>query len=485
MLSTSRVRDDLHHDLARLLLKHGVPGASIAVGIGDETFEAAAGVVNLRTRVAATPDAVFQIQSITKVWTATLVMQLVDEGLIDLDDPVRTHLPAFRTADAESSAAVTIRHLLTHTGGFEGDIWKATTTGDDALQRLVEDLVSQAPQHEPPGFRYSYSSAGMAVLGRIVEVKRGLSFASALRRHLADPLGIEEIAFNADEALGFNTAIGHAVYEDGEARPLPVWASMPDSNPAAGNQLSMSARALLAFGRMHLRDGLALDGTRILSAASAQVMRTAGASIPGSPFLPKRLGLVWESYHGGTIVGHAGGAIGWNAILLLVPEQRFAVTVLTNGGDFKGLQRDLVDPWLNDAVGAGLAPQHSAPARSQVDTDRYVGVYGSRNQRIEVSATDVGGLEWSVLSIGDAAAMVERAGLPLGPWTSELRRVSGDAFALVSPGGTVGGHVEFLDGPADIDGGTGPGADSSAIAAVEGRARFIHAGGRSLPRLTE
>jgi CubicO group peptidase (beta-lactamase class C family) len=467
MLSIGRVRDDLQGGLARLLLKHEVPGASVAVAVGDETAHAAAGVVNRRTGVAAKTDAVFQIQSITKVWTATLVMQLVDDGLVDLDDPVRSHLPRFRTADAEASARITVRQLLTHTGGFEGDLWMATTDGDDALRRLVEDFVPLTPQHEPPGSRYSYCSAGMAVLGRLVEVKRDLPFAAALRRHLADPLAVEEIACNADEALGFTTAIGHAAYGDRGVRPLPMWASLPASNPAAGNQLSMSARALLAFGRMHLADGAGSDGTRILSEASAKAMRVGQVPILASPALPKAVGLGWEVYHGGTVIGHGGGALGFNATLLLVPEHRLAVTVLTNGGDFNGLRRDLVDPWIHGAANVHLAPKGSAlePVRPVEGPERYVGVYGTRNQSIAIAAADDGALEQSVSLTGEFAATFERAGLEAGPWTARLHQVSGDLFATADANGAASGYVQFLDTD------------------YAGRAGFLHTGGRSMPRI--
>lgn len=468
MLTIDRVREDLHGGLARLLLRHGIPGASIAVSVGDEAAEAAAGVVNSRTGVAADAQAVFQIQSITKVWTSTLVMQLADEGRIDLDDPIATHLPGFRTADPRASARVTVRHLLTHTGGFEGDVWTATTAGDDALQRLVEDVIPAVPQHEPPGSRYSYCSAGMAVLGRLVEVLRGRPFATVLREHLADPLGIKEIACNADEALGFNTAIGHASYGDQGTRPLPMWAALPESNPAAGNQLSMSARALLAFGRMHLDDGLAPNGERLLSADSAKAMRVGGVAIPGSPAEPKEVGLGWEVRHGGAVICHAGGAPGFSSILLLLPGSRTAIAVLTNGGDFNGLMRDLIDPWIAEAADVTLMPDRRLPETAPQITgpDRFVGVYGVRNMRVAIQSTG-DGLELELNSTGEAAAIIERAGLPLAPFTAGLRQVSGDLFIDLAPDGGAGSYLQFFD--ADRD----------------GRAAFIHVSGRALPRIED
>ena len=101
---------DQKHWAERLSLladKHGVPGASLAILADGDVADAAYGVLNVRTGVEATPDSVFQIGSITKVWTATLVMQLVDEGRIDLDEPVVTYLPEFQVADAEVTRTVT------------------------------------------------------------------------------------------------------------------------------------------------------------------------------------------------------------------------------------------------------------------------------------------------------------------------------------------------------------------------------------------
>ncbi len=278
--ASDQVRLRLQADLGRVAAEHEVPGVSVAVLVEDEVIEAASGVINLRTGEAVTPDTLFMIQSITKTITATLVLQLVDDGLLQLDDPVRDHLPGFRTADPAASDKITVRHLLTHTGGFEGDLWAATTPGDDALQHFVADLVAQAAQHSAPGQQFSYCNAGYGTLGRLVEVQRAMPYEQALRRHLARPLGMEEIAFSADQALAFRTAIGHTRPEAGAPqRPLLNWAELPPSNPAAGNQLAMSARALLAFARMHLAGGRADDGgTVAVRRFGARDAGTAGAA---------------------------------------------------------------------------------------------------------------------------------------------------------------------------------------------------------------
>ena len=128
-----------------------MPGAAVAVGVGDELVEAATGVVNRDTGVETTTDSVFQIGSVTKVWTAALVMQLVDEGLVDLDAPVRRYLPEFGVVDAAASASVTVRQLLSHTGGFDGDLFEDTGRGDDAVDRLLAFMRTNARQVHPTG----------------------------------------------------------------------------------------------------------------------------------------------------------------------------------------------------------------------------------------------------------------------------------------------------------------------------------------------
>ena len=367
-------RDDIRRHLDRLpalTTTHGVPGVSVAVLADGEIQTGVAGVLNARTSVEVTPDSLFMIQSITKVWTATLVMQLVDDGLVDLDRPVRDYIPGFRTADEGASARITARHLLTHTGGFEGDLWAATTDNSDALEVFVGELVRHAPQVLPPGTRYSYCSAGYGVLGRLVEIQRRMPYPEAVRRHLTTPLGITDIAFSANEALGFRSAIGHT----GSGRmqePLRVWAVMPASNPAAGNQLAMSATALIRFAEMHLSAGI-IDGARVLSADAVRAMQQLQFEQPG--IAPTRQGLGWMLSSEPEIVGHGGDTIGVFANLKLVPERGIAVAVLTNSDHGSALTADLVGPLLRDL--AGLEPQPPAtvpaPGAEIPNPDRYVG----------------------------------------------------------------------------------------------------------------
>lgn len=189
--------------------RHGIPGAAVAVGLGDDLAEAATGVVNRDTGVETTPETLFQIGSVTKVWTAALVMQLVEDGLVDLDRPVCRYLPGFAVADPEATRSITVRHLLLHVGGFEGDLFVDTGRGDDALDRYLAYLGGHAKQVSAPGERFSYSNAGYAVLGALVAHLRGATWEAVFRERLLEPLGARHTALRAEEAILFRAAAGH------------------------------------------------------------------------------------------------------------------------------------------------------------------------------------------------------------------------------------------------------------------------------------
>jgi CubicO group peptidase (beta-lactamase class C family) len=147
---------------------HAVPGASLAVLADGRVQAVATGVLNTGTGVEATTDSLFQIGSITKVYTATAVMQLVEQGLTTLDTPVVEIVPEFRVADAEVTARVNLRHLLAHTSGINGDPTIDAGRGDDCLARFVEGCAGVTQCH-PLGDRFSYCNAGYSILGRVIE----------------------------------------------------------------------------------------------------------------------------------------------------------------------------------------------------------------------------------------------------------------------------------------------------------------------------
>lgn len=372
-------RSWIESELPALMARRRVPAAAVGVLQDGQVIDHAYGILNLATGVEATTDSLFQVGSITKLWTTDLVMQLVDEGRVRLDDEIRRHLPGFAVADEEAAATITIRQLLSHTAGFEGDIFTDHGPGDDAIERFVASM-GDLPQIFAPGERFSYSNAGFAVLGRLVEVLRGTTWDRALQERLAAPLGLSHIATTAYDAIRFRAAMGHIdPAPDHVLRPGPAWGMARASGPV-GAMLSMRVRDLLGFAAMHLAGGEAPDGTQVVSAASCAETVTRQVDHPASTRSDAR-GLGWslDDLSQG-IVGHDGQTIGQSAFFRMVPEHGLAVALLTNGGDTYGLYHDVVGHLLDDLAGVRIAPDPVPPSEPPAgfDAGRLLGTYRAR-----------------------------------------------------------------------------------------------------------
>lgn len=392
MTTLHEVKAWIADQLPTLIEKYDVPSAAVAVLAGGEVVDDAAGVLSRSTGVEATPDSVFQIGSITKLWTSTLVMQLVDEGKVDLDLPVRTYLPEFKIADEDAAARVTTRMLLNHTAGFEGDIFTDTGPGDDCVEKFL-GVLHDVPQLFAPGEQFSYNNAGYCVLGRLIEVLREKTYDECLREFLFTPLGLTHAATGPYEAIMFRAAMGHIELEPGTGfQPAPVWA-LARSNAPAGAMLAMRPRDLVAFARMHLEDGKAADGSQVLAPGTAARMHGREVDLPYLGVMGDSWGLGFERFDtaDGAIIGHDGSTIGQNAFLRMVPEAGVAVALLTNGGDAISLYHDIAGHVIAELTDAELPALPKPPASPEkIDASRYVGTYGSQVADLVVTQDEDG-----------------------------------------------------------------------------------------------
>jgi CubicO group peptidase (beta-lactamase class C family) len=178
----------------------GVPGAAVGVLHDGEEHYAFHGVTSVDNPLPLDERTIFLCGSTTKTFTATAIMLLVDQGLVDIGDRVRAHLPDFRVEDEEAADSVTVLQLLNHTAGWDGDFFKNTGDGDDALARHVEAMAGLR-QLTPPGAVVSYNNASFAVAGRLVEKLTGMPYESALRSLLLEPLHLEGTLFFSRELM--------------------------------------------------------------------------------------------------------------------------------------------------------------------------------------------------------------------------------------------------------------------------------------------
>jgi len=298
-----------------------VPGVAIGLLTGDRSEATGVGVADVRRGRPVGPDTVFAIASITKTMTATALASLADRGRVDLDAPVHRYAPEFALADREAASRVTVRHLLTHTGGWLGEDPPGPFDGPDALARASAS-GARLPQLTRPGELFSYNNAGFAVAGRVVEAAGGRPYEDEIRDLLLGPLAMTRTDFTAP--ADDDVAAEHTV-RDGVPAVIEPW-SVARSGRAIGGARS-TARDLLAYARLQLR------GARgVLSAERARELVTPRFS-RGTPGANVALAWLVDRHGGVDLVSHGGATVTHMSTLVIVPDRQAALVSLTNGAN--------------------------------------------------------------------------------------------------------------------------------------------------------
>ncbi|MFI9503491.1 serine hydrolase domain-containing protein [Nocardia sp. NPDC052566] len=381
---------DIEHWRARLAdiaTRHAIPGVVLAISHGDELIEVAHGVLNVNTGVETTADSLFHLGSITKVWTATLAMRLVEQGMIGLDTPLREVLPELRLADPATAERITLRHLLIHTGGLDDPVID-TGRGDDCLARFVTALADSEPAH-PLGETWAYSNGGFCLAGRVIEVLTGQTWDAAMRDMLFEPLGLGHTVTLPEDALLHRAAVGHMPGADGTPQRVDSWLFRPRYVAPAG-YISASARDVLTFARMHLDGGVAPSGERLLSAESVALMQSEQVVLPYSGWTADSWGIGWwrADWRGERVIGHGGATLGQSAQLWVLPGHRLSFVVLTNTGDDIGTAVQELSAEIAQALAGVTAPRPFGPPETpaEVEMTGHLGVYQAPLYRAEVTA---------------------------------------------------------------------------------------------------
>ena len=431
--------------LASLAERHRIPGAVLGIlrtdEGGDQTCVAAYGLLNKTTGVETTEDSVFQIGSMTKVWTATVVMQLVDEGKLDLDAPIIDVLPELKLSDQDVAARVTMRHLLTHTSGIDGDVFDDTGRGDDCLERYTA-LLAEAAQNHPLDATWSYCNSGFVLAGRVIEKVTGGTWDAAIKERLVGPLGMTHTGTLPEEALLHRAACGHMSENGSEPERAPAW-GLPRALGPAG-LVNSTAADVLAFARMHLAGGLASDGTRILNESTVSAMTEHQADLPDKYTLGDSWGLGWIRFgwDGRRLIGHDGNTLGQAAFLRVLPEGGLAVTLLTNGGNARDLYEDLYREIFRELAGIEMPHPLAPPSEPvEVDASARLGTYERAGARLEVLAGADGPMLRTTVT-GPIAALVSEPTheYPMVP-------VAEDLFVVRDPDSQTWTAMTFYDLP--------------------------------------
>jgi CubicO group peptidase (beta-lactamase class C family) len=342
-LSLEEVQAHLQNAVEQTLYAYHVPSISLALVKDDRLVWAKAfGYENVAKAVPADPETVYVTGSIIKVVVATAVMQLVDEGKLDLDAPVNKYLKALQVPNTfEKEAPLTVRHLLSHHGGLPNgaqivDVWsrELPLTLEEVIRKRVRAVTR-------PGAKFEYSNYAYTLNAYLVGQLTGMSFERAVKQRLLDPLGMTRTVFAPTPAIAENLALPYQTSgEVIEAAPrvrLDVW--------PAGDVYSTPSD-LARFLLLHLNGGK-VGGKQLLSVKSvAEMARLQFAKKDEK----SGVGLGWmiESAGGRRVLWHNGAVPGFYTYMAIDPDKRLGIVLFSN--KFNQLEAALgvmVDPLLD------------------------------------------------------------------------------------------------------------------------------------------
>ena len=297
-----------------------VPGLSAAVGLGDRVvWSEALGWADLEQRVPVTPLTRFRIGSVSKTFTAAVLARLVEDGALDLDDPIGEHVPGW----VEGAGEMTLRHLAQHRAGIrhyrtDDELWQ-TRHFPTAAEALA--LFSDDPLLFRPGSQYSYSTYGYTLLSAALEATSGETFATLLHEEVVAPLGLASTGVDDVTRLVPGRCRGYVLTPDDTRRPAPLG---DNSYKWAGGGMLSSPEDMVRFGLAHLEAGyLARESLAALFDVHTEIEGEGG------------VGVSWErrtSDSGLSTWMFSGNLPDGRALLAIYPDQRLAVAFAANTG---------------------------------------------------------------------------------------------------------------------------------------------------------
>ncbi len=357
---------------ARAMARWHIPGAVfVLVKNGKVVFIRGYGYANLEKRIPVNPDqTVFRVASVSKVFTATAAMQLVESGKLDLHANVNQYLTRFKVRDPYPQP-VTLAELLTHSAGLDASVIGIAVRRPSQIIPLGAFLAQHMPSVVmPPGTIYSYSSFGIALVGYLVQKISGEPFDAYIQKNILQPIDMRDSGFRLTPEMATNLATGYEYRED-RYRPEPL--DYFNYAPAAG--LFSTASDMAHFLIAQMEDGR-YEGVRILSEATARQMHR--RQFAEDPRLAGRTFGFYERYvNGYRAIGHGGNIRGFASLLMLVPKQHVGFFVVFNRDESR-FEGDLIHSFFDHFYPAKNDNEPARPMQlSAADLREFTGSYRS------------------------------------------------------------------------------------------------------------
>ncbi|TCP59194.1 CubicO group peptidase (beta-lactamase class C family) [Tumebacillus sp. BK434] len=366
MLNTA----DLERVIAAEMATGDVPGAAVAVVLDQAIVYANGFGVTAAGEggMAVTADTLFRIASCTKPMTGTLIMRLVQQGLVDLDVPIRNYVPELALQDDAVAGQITLRMLLAHTAGFRDGGTFVGRRDASGLAAFVREELPREQLFAAPGEIYCYSNRNSSLAGYVAERVTGQRFAALMEAELFRPLGMARSTLDPLQALTWPCALAHEKQADGKLTPKRHYLESVEDAPALG--VISSVRDMARFALLHLQGG-EVDGAPYLTPELLAEMHKPQADLHTA--VPSASGLhVFLSYdHNLLQVRHFGGIDSFGSAWVSAPQQKIAVVVLHN--------RDMNVMKIIHHVFDALVPDAKRPEvqhnTNEADIAQYAGAY--------------------------------------------------------------------------------------------------------------
>lgn len=322
--AAAKLEADVDRVVAGFLEKKGAVGLSVAIARKGEVLLAKGyGIADLEFRAKCDAETSFRIGSVTKQFTAALVMRYVEWKQLALDDELARYVPDFPLQGKH----VTIRQLLNHTSGIPsytdvGEPWEKLWPLELEHEELLA-LVKDKPFDFEPGTKWAYDNTGYYLLGMVLEKVGGKAYEELLEEHIAKPLGLARTRRDSNVDLIENRAQGYSL------RATPAGPVLANDQPYGTNQPG-AAGFLLSTARDLVTWQMALTSGKIVSKDSFELMRTP-AVLPDGKDTGYGFGLGIGEFEGRRRVSHGGGIFGFNSMLAWYPDDDLHVAVISNG----------------------------------------------------------------------------------------------------------------------------------------------------------
>jgi D-alanyl-D-alanine carboxypeptidase len=411
----------------------GLPGVAIGV-VSDQqlVWTRGFGFADIDARLPVTASTKFRMASHSKLFTATAIMQLRDQGKVRLDDPVSKYLPWFRIKPAEpDDPPITIEELLTHSSGLSREAGSHWTDYKFPDAREVQNYVERSNAIYSPQVRWKYSNLALTIAGLVVEDVSGEPYSTYVQRHIFDPLGMKDSSVDKP-VPGLATGYGRRM-PDGSRQRMP-FIDAKAMGPATG--ITSTLEDMAKFVSLQFRRG-PVGGEQILSTGALREMHRA-RMLENDWTRGNAIGFAVNRDHDRLYVGHGGSYPGYKTHTLMQLDDKVGVIVLSNADD--AVPSDIAQHLMQ--IVATAAAKASAPKKPDTAIpwdpawSRFAGLYRSAS-----GDTAVVDLHQQLVTFDPMGTNPERL--------NRLTPLGNGVFRLDAPtgGSPVGELVRFVDQP--------------------------------------